>query len=318
MYVLEFEKPIVALRAKIEELRSMMEDGNLEGSEEIERLEQKAARLEEETFKNLSNWDKTLLARHPGRPDTLDFIELATEDFQELHGDRAYRDDPAIVGGFCRIDGQRFLVVGHQRGRNTAENVRRNFGMAHPEGYRKALRLMKTAERFGIPILTLINTKGAYPGMSAEERGQSEAIAVNLREMAAMTVPIIAVVIGEGGSGGALALGVANRVLMFEHSIYSVISPEGCASILFNDSTRAQEAATALKYTAKELQKFKIIDGIVPEPIGGAHANPQEAMDSLKKAALRHLTQLENLTSDELIEDRYEKFRQIGVFAESE
>lgn len=317
MIVLEFEKPIVALRAKIEELKSLMQEGNLDAGDEIKRLEQKAAALEEDTYSNLSNWDKTQVARHPARPDTLDYIEGIAEDFQELHGDRAFRDDPAIVGGFCRIEGKRFMVIGHQRGRNTAENVRRNFGMAHPEGYRKALRLMKLAQRFGVPILTLINTKGAYPGLGAEERGQSEAIAVNLREMADLSVPVIAMVTGEGGSGGALALGVANRVLMFEHSIYSVISPEGCASILFNDSTRAQEAAQALKYTAKELQKFKIIDGIVPEPLGGAHNHPEQAMDNLKKAVLRHLAQLEALGPEELIEDRYAKFRQIGVFAEA-
>lgn len=317
MYVLELEKPVVALRSKIEELRALMDAGNLESGSEIAKLEAKAKQLEEEIFKNLDNWDKTQLARHPLRPCTLDFVQHCTKDFQELHGDRHFRDDPSIVGGFCRIDGTRFMLIGHQRGRTTTENVHRNFGMPHPEGYRKALRLMKLAEKFGVPILTLIDTKGAYPGLGAEERGQSEAIAVNLREMAGLTVPVICVVIGEGGSGGALALGVGNRVLMLEHSIYSVISPEGCASILFGDSSRAQEAARSLKYVAKDLLKLKVIDGAIPEPVGGAHAKPEEALDNLKKAVLKHLGQLEKLSAEQLIQGRYEKFRQMGAFAES-
>jgi len=317
MYILEFEKPIVALRSKIDELKELMSQGNLDSDTELKKLEQKAQELETETFKNLSDWDKTQVARHPMRPCTLDFIELCTTDFEELHGDRHFRDDPAIVGGFCKIGEQSCMVIGHQRGRTTAENLHRNFGMPHPEGYRKALRLMKLAEKFNIPILTLIDTKGAYPGLGAEERGQSEAIAVNLREMSALKVPVISVILGEGGSGGALALGVANQVLMLEHSIYSVISPEGCASILFGDASRAQEAATSLKYTARELTKLKVIDGIIDEPIGGAHSAPEEAMNLLKAEVLKQFSKLSKQSSDVLIERRYQKFRQIGIFAET-
>ncbi|OGG96460.1 MAG: acetyl-CoA carboxylase carboxyltransferase subunit alpha [Candidatus Lambdaproteobacteria bacterium RIFOXYD12_FULL_49_8] len=317
MYVLEFEKPIIALRSKIAELQAMHEAGEVDVTDEIKKLEQKAAKLETNTYKHLGDWEKTLLARHPLRPYTLDFIEHCTTGFEELHGDRHFRDDPSIVGGICKIDKHPFMVIGHQKGRNTAENVLRNFGMPHPEGYRKALRLMKLAEKFGMPILTLIDTPGAYPGLGAEERGQSEAIAVNLREMAALKVPVIAVVTGEGGSGGALALGVANRVLMFEHSIYSVISPEGCASILYGDGSRAQEAAQNLKYVARELSKLGIIDGIIKEPIGGAHAKPEEALDNLKAEVLKNLKDLKKLNPEALVEDRWEKFRQIGVFAES-
>ena len=231
-----------------------------------------------------------------------------------MHGDRNFRDDPAIVGGFCKIDGQSFLVVGHQKGRNTEQKVYRNFGMPHPEGYRKAMRLMKLADKFGIPILTLIDTPGAYPGLGAEERGQSEAIAVNLREMAGLGVPVIAVVTGEGGSGGALALGVANKVLMLEHSIYSVISPEGCAGILFKDGSRAKEAAKSLKYAAQDLLGFKIIDEIVPEPLGGAHTDPSVCLNNLKKTVLKHYKELKKLSPDELIDQRYERFRDIGEF----
>jgi len=317
MYILEFEKPIVALRSKIEEIQELMQQGNLESEGELKKLEQKAQQLETETFKNLSDWEKTQVARHPMRPCTLDFIEHCATDFQELHGDRHFRDDPAIIGGFCKLDGVTCMVIGHQRGRTTAENLHRNFGMPHPEGYRKALRLMKLAEKFNIPILTLIDTKGAYPGLAAEERGQSEAIAVNLREMAALKVPVISVILGEGGSGGALALGVANLVMMLEHSIYSVISPEGCASILFGDASRAQEAAESLKYTARELTKLNIIDGIINEPIGGAHAKPVEAMNLLKAEVVKQFSLLSKESADVLIERRYQKFRKIGIFAET-
>ena len=317
MYILEFEKPILALRSKIEDLKIKQEEsGDEKLLKEIQKLEGQTADLEKSTYSTLNSWEKTLLARHPKRPYTLDFIEHCTTDFNELHGDRSFRDDPAIVGGFCRIDGQSFLVIGHQKGRNTQENVQRNFGMPHPEGYRKALRLMKMAGKFHIPILTLIDTPGAYPGIGAEERGQSEAIAVNLREMADLKVPVIAVVTGEGGSGGALALGVGNRVLMYEHSIYSVISPEGCASILFGDGTRAQEAAQSLRYSSNDLLHFGLIDEAIEEPVGGAHAKPEEALDNLKRAILRHYHQLKSLNSEELVEDRYQKFRKMGEFAE--
>ena len=318
MYILEFEKPIVALKQKIKELKVRQEeDGDAKLTKEIEKLEKQTSKLEESTYSTLSPWEKTLVARHPNRPYTLDFIEHCTSEFQELHGDRAFRDDPAIIGGFCKIDGQSFLLVGHQKGRNTQENVTRNFGMPHPEGYRKALRLMKMADKFQIPILTLIDTPGAFPGIGAEERGQSEAIAINLKEMAGFSVPIIAVVTGEGGSGGALALGVADRVMMYEHSIYSVISPEGCAGILFGDGTRAQEAAKSLRYSSADLLEFGLIDAVVPEPLGGCHANPEQALENLKTAVLAQYSQLKDHSSETLIEERYVKFRKMGEFAES-
>lgn len=314
MSILDFEKPLLALKNKIEELRTLQGDDTISLADEIRKLENKAKQLEVGTYSKLDAWQKTQLARHAQRPYTLDFIEECTEGFQQLHGDRTFRDDPAIVGGFCKIDGHPFLVVGHQKGRNTEQKVYRNFGMPHPEGYRKAMRLMKLADKFGVPILALIDTPGAYPGLGAEERGQSEAIAVNLREMAGLEVPVIAVVTGEGGSGGALALGVANKVLMLEHSIYSVISPEGCAGILFKDGSRAQEAAKSLKYVAQDLQEFNIIDEIIPEPLGGAHTNPAECLNSLKKAVLKHFKELRKLSGEELVEQRYERFRDIGEF----
>jgi acetyl-CoA carboxylase carboxyl transferase subunit alpha len=317
MAILDFERPIIALRNKIEELKTLQDEGSISLDDEINKLELKTNKLEKATYSKLDSWQKTQLARHPRRPYTLDFIEQCTEDFIELHGDRTYRDDPSIVGGFCTLDGISFMVMGNQKGRNTADNVYRNFGSPHPEGYRKALRLMKMANKFRIPILTLIDTPGAYPGIGAEERGQSEAIAVNLREMSGLTIPIITVVIGEGGSGGALALGVSNRVLMFEHSLYSVISPEGCAGILWNDGSRAQDAAKALKYTAQDLIKFNIIDEIIPEPLGGAHVAPQQSLSNLKKAVLKHFKELVQLSPEDLIEDRYQKFRQMGEFAEA-
>ncbi len=317
MYILEFEKPILALKSKIEELRMQQQTrGDEKLLKEINKLERQTKELEKTTYSTLNPWEKTLLARHPKRPYTLDFIEHCTTEFTQLHGDRNFRDDPAIIGGLCRIDGQPFMVVGHQKGRNTQDNVKRNFGMPHPEGYRKALRLMRMASRFKVPILSLIDTPGAYPGIGAEERGQSEAIAVSLREMAALETPIIAIVTGEGGSGGAIALGVANRVLMYEHSIYSVISPEGCAGILFGDGTRAQEAAQSLRYSAQDLLSFHLIDEIIPEPLGGAHVKPDEALDQLKRAALSHFNDLRGLTGPQLVEDRYQKFRKMGEFAE--
>lgn len=316
MSILEFEKPIIALRNKIEELKRLQSMGQISLKSEIKRLEAKTDKLETATYSKLDCWQKTQLARHGLRPYTLDFIEYCTSDFVELHGDRSFRDDPAIVGGFCRIDEHPFLVLGHQKGRTTREKVERNFGMPHPEGYRKALRLMNLADKFRLPILTLIDTPGAYPGVGAEERGQSEAIAVNLREMAGLKVPMISVILGEGGSGGALALGVTNRVLMMEHAIYSVISPEGCAGILWGDGSRAEEAAKALKYTAQNLARFRIVDEIIPEPKGGAHSLPEEAMVTLKKVVLKHYRELAPMPEGQLVEDRYRKFRQIGEFME--
>ncbi|MGK0288805.1 MAG: acetyl-CoA carboxylase carboxyl transferase subunit alpha [bacterium] len=317
MYILEFEKPIIELRTKIEELKKLLKQEDIQLEEELEKLEMKANQLEQETYSKLDSWEKTQLSRHPKRPYTLDIIKHCFTDFQELHGDRGFRDDPSIVAGFAYLNKKPIMVIGHQKGRNTTENVHRNFGMTHPEGYRKALRLMKLADKFGVPILTLIDTPGAYPGIGAEERGQSEAIAVNLREMAALEVPVVSMIIGEGGSGGALALGVANRVLMLEHSIYSVISPEGCAGILWGDGTRAKEAAKSLRYTSEDLIEFEIIDEIVTEPIGGAHHKPIEAMNNIKKVVAKHFQQLQKLTKKALIEDRYERFRKIGAFSES-
>lgn len=315
MYVLEFEKPIIALKNKIEELKKLQDKENISLAEEIKKLEHKTKQIETKTYSKLSAWEKTQLARHPQRPYTLDFVKQCTTGFIELHGDRAFRDDPSIVGGFCKIEDQSFLVVGHQKGRGTSENLMRNFGMPHPEGYRKSIRLMKLADKFGIPILALIDTVGAYPGIGAEERGQSEAIAYCLKEMAGLRVPVISVVIGEGGSGGALAIGVANKVLMFEHSIYSVISPEGCASILWGDGTRGKDAALSLKYVPEALLKLKIIDEIIPEPFGAAHRNHEEAMNSVKKSVLTQLEQLKPLSGSELVEQRYQRFRKIGEFS---
>ncbi len=316
MNILEFEKPIIALRNKIEELKSLQNDENISLADEIRELENKAKQLEVEVFSKLNSWEKTLLARHSARPYTLDFIDECTSDFVELHGDRCFRDDPSIVCGFCKIEGQPFMIAGHQKGRNTAEMIHRNFGSPYPEGYRKAMRVMKLADKFGIPVMTMIDTPGAYPGVEAEERGQSEAIAVNLKEMAGLGVPVIAIVVGEGGSGGALALGVANKVFMLEHSIYSVISPEGCAGILWNDGNRAQEAAKSLKYTAQDLKKFGVIDGVIPEPIGGAHTKPREILRSIKNYVLKQFRELRAMTQEELIEQRYQKFRQMGEFNE--
>lgn len=317
MNILEFEKPLIALRSKIEELKTLQKKEKISLADEIRKLENKARQVEIETFSKLNAWEKTQLARHSSRPHTTDFIEECTTEFVELHGDRCFRDDPSIICGFCKINGRSMMIAGHQKGRNTAEMIHRNFGSPYPEGYRKAIRVMKLAEKFGIPILTLIDTPGAFPGVGAEERGQSEAIAVSIREMAGLSVPIISVIVGEGGSGGALALGVANKVLMLEHSIYSVISPEGCASILWNDGSRAKEAAKSLKYTAQDLIKFNIIDEIIPEPLGGAHTKPKETLQSIKSCVSKQLKKLQTLSEEEIVEQRYQKFRKIGEFNES-
>lgn len=317
MKILDFEKPLLALKNKIDELKTLQSDGKISLSDEIRKLESKAKQLEISTFARLNSWEKTQLARHALRPQTLDFIEFCTKDFIELHGDRSFRDDPSIVAGICKIDGQSFAVIGQQKGKTTKEKIFRNFGSPHPEGYRKALRIMKMADKFNIPILTLIDTQGAYPGIGAEERGQSEAIAVNLREMAGFRVPIICVVLGEGGSGGALALGVGNKVLMLEHSTYSVISPEGCASILWRDGSKAQEAAKSLKYTAQDLIKLNVIDQIIQEPLGGAHTKPEVTMNNIKRTVMDTLSELKTLSQEDLIEQRYQKFRQIGEYIES-
>jgi acetyl-CoA carboxylase carboxyl transferase subunit alpha len=308
---LDFEKPVIELEKKIEELKKLsgVED-------EIERLQQQAERLKKKIYSNLSRWQRVQIARHPRRPYALDVISVITADFVELHGDRRFSDDPAIVAGLGKIDAYSFAIVAQQKGRDTKEKVRRNFGMPHPEGYRKALRIMKMAEKFNIPILSFVDTPGAYPGVGAEERGQFEAIARNLFECALLKVPIIVIILGEGGSGGALAIAQGDRILMMENAIYSVISPEGCASILWRDSSKNKEAAEALKFTAQDLLQFKIIDEIIPEPLGGAHTNYQKTTETIKSAVLRNLEELFKIPVVELIERRIEKYRKMGVYKE--
>jgi acetyl-CoA carboxylase carboxyl transferase subunit alpha len=311
---LDFERPLIELEARIEALRHSDRPGR---DGEASRLEERLQRLQRKVFGKLTAWQRVQLARHPRRPYALDLIRLLTEDFVELHGDRLFGDDQAIVGGLARMDGRPIVIVGHQKGRDTEEKLRRNFGMPHPEGYRKALRLMRLAERFRKPILTLIDTPGAYPGVGAEERGQAEAIARNLREMAGLPTPIVAVVTGEGGSGGALALGVADRVLMLEHAIYSVISPEGCAAILWEDAKRAKEAAEVLRITAPDLLKLAVIDSVIPEPPGGAHRNWQAAAQAIQRAVGAALAELAPSSPGEIVQQRYAKFRRMGIFAET-
>ena len=311
---LEFEKPVVELEKKIEELRQIALEKRVDNSLEIERLSQNAMRLQQEIFSNLTPWQITQLARHPLRPYTLDYIPRLFNDFIELHGDRNFRDDPAIVGGLAMLENEPVIVIGHQKGRTTKEKVFRNFGMPNPEGYRKAIRLMSMAERLRKPIITFIDTPGAFPGIGAEERGQAEAIAKNLMVMSRLKVPIIVVVIGEGGSGGALAIGVGDRVLMLQYSTYSVISPEGCAAILWKDGSKADIAARALKITAKDLYKFGIIDEIVKEPLGGAHQNIDVMATTLKETLVRSLHELKKVSLDDLLDKRYKKYREIGKF----
>ena len=312
----QFEEPIVTIRRRIEELSSLESSGEVEPARdaEIAELRQKLTKVSREIYSNLSPWQKTLVARHPQRPYTLDFIGALIEEWSEIHGDRNFADDPAIVAGFGRFRGHAVCVVGHQKGRNTKEKVYRNFGQPRPEGFRKALRVMKLAEKFKLPVLSFIDTQGAYPGMGAEERGQAEAIAVNLREMAALEVPLVITVIGEGGSGGALALGVGDRVLMLEHAVYSVISPEGCAAILWKNSAAASDAAAAMKITAQDLKRLNVIDEIVSEPEGGAHADPAAAAELLAPYLERALKELGKLKPAQLIDERYKKFRKMGVF----
>lgn len=315
---LEFEKDILELEGKIEELKKFSEEQELDLTDQVEKLQKQHDDELRKLYKNLSSWEKIFVARHPDRPYTLDYLENIATDFVELHGDRVFGDDPAIVGGLCKIDGKKIMVIGNQKGRTTEEKIYRNFGMANPEGYRKALRLYKMAERFNIPILCLIDTPGAYPGLEAEERGQGEAIARNLMVMSGIKVPIVAVVIGEGGSGGALGLSVADRIFMLENSVYSVISPEGCAAILYKDVSKAPETAENLKISAQSLYKLGIIDGIIEEPLGGAHRDPKCASLNLKSVILSSFSELEKLSVEQLLENRYNKFREIGSFIESE
>jgi acetyl-CoA carboxylase carboxyl transferase subunit alpha len=312
---LEFEKPIVELEKKIQELVEIAGD-NAELKTEVGKLEQKVDRMREMIFANLSRWQTTQVARHINRPFTLDYINQIFTDFVELHGDRLFGDDHAIVGGPARLDGEPVMVIGHQKGRDTKEKVYRNFGMPNPEGYRKALRLMEMAERFRMPIITFIDTPGAFPGIGAEERGQAEAIARNLREMASLTVPIIVCVTGEGGSGGALAIAVGDRILMLENSIYAVISPEGCAAILWSDGTKGEQAAEALKLAARDLKELEVIDEIVKEPVGGAHRDHAAIAKNLHEALSRHLKELKEIPAERLVEERYQKFRKMSRFVE--
>lgn len=313
---LPFEEPVIQLREKIKELKEITMNADVDLTTEIEHLEGRLKQLEKEVYENMRPWDRVLVARHPERPTTLDYIGELFEDFIELHGDRNFGDDEAIVGGIASFQSLPITIIGHQRGKDTKENIRRNFGMPHPEGYRKALRLMKQAEKFGRPIICFIDTKGAYPGKAAEERGQSEAIARNLVEMAGITVPIISVVIGEGGSGGALALGVANHIHMLENSTYSVISPEGAASILWKDSSLAQEAAEAMRITAPDLKEMAIIDEIIKEVQGGAHRDLKQQARYMAETLQRSLNELKSKSPDEIVNQRYEKFRAIGEYKE--
>ena len=311
---LEFEQPIAELEAKIEELRYVGSDNELNISEEITRLEAKCKSLTESIFANLNAWQVSQMARHPLRPYTLDYIERIFEDFEELHGDRTFADDPAIVGGIARLEGRPVMIIGHQKGRDTKEKIRRNFGMPRPEGYRKALRLMEMAERFRMPVLTFIDTPGAYPGVDAEERGQSEAIARNLKVMSALRTPVICTVIGEGGSGGALAIGVGDYLIMLEYSTYSVISPEGCASILWKSADKAPEAAEAMGITSQRLNELGLVDEIIEEPLGGAHRDVDLMAQRIKQSLNEALLRMDSISMDELLENRYQKLMGYGEY----
>ncbi|UCD34392.1 MAG: acetyl-CoA carboxylase carboxyltransferase subunit alpha [Nitrospiraceae bacterium] len=321
-YYLDFERPVAELEDKIEELRRLADGRDMNITSEIKKLEKKARDLRADIFSKITPWQRTLIARHPERPYTLDYVDILMEDFVELHGDRRFADDPAIVTGFALFEKRPVALIGHQKGRTTKERIERNFGQPHPEGYRKALRIMRLAERFRRPIITLIDTPGAYPGLGAEERGQAEAIARNLQDMFCLKTPIVSVVIGEGGSGGALALAVADRVLMLEHSVYSVISPEGCAAILWQKDGASigrkeyENASEALKLTAQDLLQLSVIDDIIPEPLGGAHRNQAETARALGAALKRHLDELSERSTDQVLEERYRKFRVMGALNE--
>jgi acetyl-CoA carboxylase carboxyl transferase subunit alpha len=314
---LEFEKPVLELEQKIQELREHAQEHGVGAEREIAELEKKAEGMRREIYAQLTRYQRVQIARHPKRPYSLDYIHACFTGFDELHGDRHFADDPAIVGGLAWLESRAVMIIGQQKGRDTKENLLRRFGMPNPEGYRKALRLMQLANRFDVPIVTLVDTPGAYPGLGAEERGQAEAIAVNLREMATFTVPILTVVIGEGGSGGALAIAVADRVLMFEHSVYSVISPEGCASILWRDGKQGAKAAEALRLAAPDLEALEIVDGVLPEPLGGAHRDPAAATATLKKELIENLDELSGVSGSERVRRRAARFRRLGVFRDA-
>lgn len=317
-FELDFEKPILELERRIQELKDLSSEGKIDLGSEIKKLEEKLDKVKRQTFENLTPWQRVQIARHPKRPYTLDYISMITTDFIELHGDRLFGDDKAIIGGFAKLNAQKVIVMGHQKGRDTKENVFRNFGSAHPEGYRKAIRLMKLAEKFNLPVVIFIDTPGAYPGIGAEERGQAQSIAYNLKEMIKIAVPIVIFVIGEGGSGGALGIGVGDRVSVLENAYYSVISPEGCAAILWKDRAKTPEAAVALKLTAEDLLRLGVIDEIIKEPVGGAHRNPEVTANNIKVSIKKYLTQLTSVSKEELVKNRYDRFRKIGVFQSSE
>jgi len=314
--ILDFEKPIVELEAKIEELKNFGSSKKINIAPEIKKLSQKLDKMKKEIYNSLTSWQRVQIARHPNRPYTLDYIHMITSDFVELHGDRLFADDFALIGGFAKINGLQVMLMGHQKGRDTKENVMRNFGCAHPEGYRKAIRLMHLAEKFQLPIVILIDTPGAYPGVGAEERGQAQAIAYNIRDMSRIATPIVAVIIGEGGSGGALGVGVADRVCILQNAYYSVISPEGCASILWRNSVKAPEAANALKLTGEYLIKWGIVDEIISEPLGGAHCDPEVIGISLKESLIKNIAELSNFSKKDLLENRYKRYRKIGEYIE--
>ncbi len=314
---LDFEKPILELEKKIEELKSFTSREDIDLSGEIKKLEERLKKVKQEVFKNLTPWQRVQIARHPKRLYTLDYIDLIMTDFMELHGDRLYGDDKAIVCGLAKVDGKKIAVIGHQKGKDTKENLMRNFGSAHPEGYRKSMRIMEMAEKFNLPIVIFIDTPGAYPGIGAEERGQAEAIAKNMFKMCELKTPVIIFIIGEGGSGGALGIGVGDRIYVLEYAYYSVISPEGCAAILWKERSKAPEAAKTLKLTGKDLLELGIVDGVIKEPLGGAHRDPQEMAANIKAAIRKDLDILRAIDKNKLIKQRYDKFRKIGVFKEN-
>lgn len=313
-YSLDFEKPMLELEHKIEELKGLANKEGLDFNEEISRLQSHLKKLEEETLSHLTPWQKVQLARHPNRPKSLTLAHLIFDDFLPLHGDRLYSEDQAIIGGLARIEEERLVFLGHQKGESIKDNLARNFGMAHPEGYRKAHRLMNLAEKLHRPILTFIDTPGAYPGIEAEERGQAEAIAANLEMMSQLQVPILVVIIGEGGSGGALGIGVGDRILMLENAVYSVISPEGCAAILWKNQEKIEEAAKALRLTSQDLFNLGLIDEIIPEPRGGAHKDPEQTALNIKERIIKHLEELKKISPEEVVKKRYKKYREIGTF----
>jgi acetyl-CoA carboxylase carboxyl transferase subunit alpha len=315
---LDFEKPVLELEKKIEELKKFTTKEEIDLSGEITNLTNRLEHLKKEIYGNLTSWQRVQLSRHPDRPYMLDYVSMITEDFVEIHGDRHFADDKALLTGLARIDDQKVMILGHQKGRDTKENLERNFGCANPEGYRKAIRIMKLADKFSVPVVSFIDTPGAYPGIGAEERGQAEAIAYNLRKMAGLKVPIVVIVIGEGGSGGALGIGVGDRVFVLENAYYSVISPEGCAAILWKDRANANKAAEALKLTAEELLKIGIIDGIIPEPLGGAHRDPKVTATEIKNTIVKTLKELSALPVEELVQARYEKYRNMGEYKEGQ